>query len=638
MGIRIDQQGNSWNLEQNGTLGRVGSTMINSGLSLLINNQQFYTYQPMMTQDGSEFILQGRKASDLSGIQVFRRIKLLEEKGAIRYLEVIANSSSNPANLTIALKSSFSGNFKSYLTDMGNSGSVMLGERESAVLVTPGTTQSNKAFLFTLTSPKSDLKPTITSQNRYGLTFQYNVSIPSGQTIVLGHVVAQVSTPQTFERKALARVFQPLGIESVLPTIPKSLQNNLVNYHFDSGAEVSGAELLKRSDVESLGVKRGSRDVLAIGGETRLVGTASCPDLTLRSSIGEAVIPFEDVIAIVGKNSGRRENARIYLKDGQVLSSGGDDIDIHFAMASGGEMNLNLQNLDRLVRAVGDSPTWGEGISAMIETYRGERLAVKETDAVNIKASTSWGELEFSVKELSWLASLDESLGKYIELKNGTRCVVFLTGAPVLLTSTPFGEHQVPLSDIRAIVSRAHSGDIADAVSERSSEAGILAPELTIVGNQKLVGPILSSEISILTGTQTVTVEPKDIRKLTNVGLNEGADSPTFQIELWGGGQMVGNFGDDYLEVGVLGGEWRIPVTDLVKLITPVPPIEEAAAKNVTTSIRDLGSDNWQTREDATEKLRRLGRLAKSLLEMELQSNGDAEVRRRIERLLEEIE
>ena len=35
MGIRTDKQGNSWNIEQNGNLGRVGnSMMVNSGLNL----------------------------------------------------------------------------------------------------------------------------------------------------------------------------------------------------------------------------------------------------------------------------------------------------------------------------------------------------------------------------------------------------------------------------------------------------------------------------------------------------------------------------------------------------------------------------------------------------------------------------
>ncbi|MCB1086969.1 MAG: hypothetical protein KDM63_07985, partial [Verrucomicrobiae bacterium] len=175
MNVVTDKLGNSWNIEQNGTLGRVGNSMINSGLTLLINNQQFYSFQPMMTADGSEYVLPSRPNSSLPGLQVMRRIKVLEREGALRFLEVLTNASSNALTASVLLRTNFSGNYKTYLTDQGNSGVVNLGSREGAILVTPGSNQSNRAFLFSLCSQKSPVKPTITSQNKYGLTFQYNI-------------------------------------------------------------------------------------------------------------------------------------------------------------------------------------------------------------------------------------------------------------------------------------------------------------------------------------------------------------------------------------------------------------------------------------------------------------------------------
>ena len=69
--------------------------MVNSGLTLLINNQQFYTYQPMMTADGSEFVLLNRPNSGLPGLQILRRIRVMEKEGALRFLEVLTNSNAN---------------------------------------------------------------------------------------------------------------------------------------------------------------------------------------------------------------------------------------------------------------------------------------------------------------------------------------------------------------------------------------------------------------------------------------------------------------------------------------------------------------------------------------------------------------
>jgi len=160
MGIRTDKLGNSWNVEQNGNLGRVGnSMMINSGLNLYINNQQFYTYQPMMTADGAEYVLHNRQSSSMMGLQVMRRIRLLDKQGVVRYLEVLTNATSNPLTVNVSLRTNFSGNYKSYITNDGNSNVVMLGARESGVLVTPGSSQVNRAFIFSLCSEKSVLKP-----------------------------------------------------------------------------------------------------------------------------------------------------------------------------------------------------------------------------------------------------------------------------------------------------------------------------------------------------------------------------------------------------------------------------------------------------------------------------------------------
>ncbi|NNE90844.1 MAG: hypothetical protein HKN23_04285, partial [Verrucomicrobiales bacterium] len=617
MGIRTDQRGNSWNIEQNGTLGRVGSSMINSGVSLLINNQQFYTYQPMMTADGTEFVLQGRQSTTLPGLQVMRRIKVLEKEGAVRYLEILTNATSNPANVTVSLKSNFSGNFKSYLTDQGNTGVVMLGQRESAVLVTPGSSQSNRAFLFTLTSSKSSLKPTISSQNRYGLTYQYNLSIPAGQSVVLAHVVAQIPVPQVFDRKSLTKIFRPFTMERAMATVPNELRKLVVNYQSD--AEMGGASLLSSTSVDALGVDRGRRDVLALGAETRLIGTASCAELKMKTAHGEAVIPFEQVAAIVGRNRGRRDVSRVFLKDGQVFSGKGEVTELRFVMASGGKMNLNLRSLDRLVCAVDEErETWGENVAAMIETYDGDRIAVDSTDSVMLTGRTPWGPLEFALNDVVWLAPMeDEPVGQTIEFKDGTRCFAFLAGDPLRVNSRLFGEHQLEVAAIRAAVTRTAREREQKAEDGFGNGPVILQPFVKTGGNQRIVGPIVNETFTILTNSQTIEVAPEEVRKLVNLGVSENSTRPVFRLELWGGGVMNGMLGDDTIGLRVRGKEWRLPAADVEELITPVPRLGEEAEQNLARLIRSLGDAKWAVRERATEELAGFGYLAKSVLEEE---------------------
>ena len=54
--------------------------------------------------------------------------------------------------------------------------------------------------------------------------------------------------------------------------------------------------------------------------------------------------------------------------------------------------------------------------------------------------------------------------------------------------------------------------------------------------------------------------------------------------------------------------------------------------------IRDLGNDDWEKREAATQALGQLGFMAKPLLEETLKTTPDPEVRRRVEQLIDGLE
>ena len=656
MNVITDKQGNSWNIEQNGTLGRVGNSMVNSGLTLLINNQQFYTYQPMMTADGSEFVLVNRPNSSLPGIQILRRIKVIEKEGALRYLEVLTNGSASPITVSLALRTNFSGNYKSYVTDQGNSGVTSLGQRESALLVTPGSNQSNRAFLFTLCDPKSPVKPTISSQNKYGLTYQYNLTIPAGQTIAIAHAVAQLPTPREFDRQALAKIFRPVSVDRLMGTIPREFRPLLVNAGSDDS--LTSGSMLSGHSVDRLGVDRGRRDVLALGDRTRLVGSASCAGLQLSSAYGEAEIPFESVAAVVGGNRGRRDQSRVFLRDGQVFSGDLDAGDLRFAMASGGRMNLQVPSLDRLVMAKSDQDgDWGADTIAMVETHAGDRLAVGSGNVPMLEGMTPWGPLSFAMDEIVWLAPLeDEPVGHYVEFKNGTRCFLFLAGSALPLQSEIFGECQLDAAQVRAIVTRTARDRVREA-EEKNQDSNLfssvvsldgdaapptLNPYVLAAGGQRIVGNLGDASLHVLTHSETVPVAPQEIRRLVNVTAADGrqpdASGPIFRIELWGGGVISGYLAEGDLEMQVRGISWRLPLTDVRELVTPVPRLTEGAQQDIARLLRELGSDDWQTREKATEELQSFGFLAQSILREELRTNPDPEVQRRIERILLSIQ
>ncbi len=642
MGIRTDKLGNSWNVEQNGNLGRVGNNMmVNSGLSLYVNNQQFYTYQPMMTADGKEYVLHNRQNSSMMGLQVVRRVRLLEKQGVMRYLEILTNATSNPVTINVSLRTNFSGNYKSYITNDGHSNVVMLGARESGVLVMPGSSQVNRAFVFSLCSGKSTLKPSISSQNKYALSFQYNVSLVPGQTVVLAHAVSQVPLPNSFDRKAMRRLFRPVELDRLQSVIPAELRKLVINYK--GAASPGGVSLMAGTSVEGLGVDRSSRDTLALGEKTRLLGKATCSSLKIKTVYGEAKIPFEKVAALVGGNRGRRDVSRVFLRDGQVFTGDVEVKGLRFVMAGGGNMNLDVRNLDRLVLGeVADEGKWDRNVVAMVETFGGDRLAVVDGEALAFSGMTSWGDLNFTLEDIVWMAPQEEeAVGHYVEFKNGARSFVYLDGDRVAMDSAFFGKQNVKIHEIRAVVTRV-SIDRSEAGKSLGMEEGpvILEPYLKVGGDQRIIGKVTNSQLRVLTHAETVELRPGEIRLMKNVsdeaGLNGGAadDEAVFRFELWGGGIITGYLAENFLSLRVRGEAWRVPLRDVRELVTPVPQLSETVRKDLSRLIRQMGSVEWQVRERATEELLEFGYLAKSILEQEYQTNNDPEVRRRIGQVL----
>ncbi|MFV1993978.1 MAG: hypothetical protein ACC661_00980 [Verrucomicrobiales bacterium] len=639
-GTRSDKLGNSWNFQQSGVLGRAGNSMLNTGLSLRINNQNFYNYQPMMTVDGNEYVLRHSHPQQLMGLQVTRRVRFLEKEGVVRYLEILSNPGGHDISVNLQLHSNFSGNYRTYISNEGAENFSTMGPKETSLLVVPGSASHTKAYAFSLCSANSPIKPTLTNQNKYSLVFHFNITVPAGQSVCLMHAVAQVPKPERLDRKTLAKIFKPLALSRHFKGLSPEYRNTLANYAGSSA--YGGLSLLSSTGIEGLGVARARQDVLALGEQTRLLGSASCGRLVVTTRYGEVEIPFEEVAALAGGNRRRGDLARIFLRDGQVFSGKVEAQDFRFVMPSGATMNLEIQNLDRLVRArTQEEDRWGGGVGALLETYDGERISLEHAGEISLACVTPWGSMEFSLDELLWISPPeDEPVGHYLEFKDGSRFYAFLGGAPVKVRARLFGEIEIDPHEIRALVTR----DFAQRQEHPREEAGagtLQEPHLVLAGGQILVGRIAAPALHVITNAELLETSPEAIRVMRNVaGETENAveDAPAFQIQLWGGGIVLGHLEETILEVRVRGREWRVPVQDVVEVISPQPRVSEAARSAIAKLIRELGDEDWKKRENATEELREYGYLARSLLLDAARVTHDAEVQRRLERLINAVE
>jgi hypothetical protein len=151
--------------------------------------------------------------------------------------------------------------------------------------------------------------------------------------------------------------------------------------------------------------------------------------------------------------------------------------------------------------------------------------------------------------------------------------------------------------------------------------------------------------LHLVTAGGVVPLDSSLLREMRNVteeaqqGTPAAADDTAiFQVQLWGGGSVLGRLRESGLHFAVGGADWFVPGNEIVRLVNPTPKITDSTLARIGTLLRDLGNDDWKTREKASAELKSLGELAKPSLQEALKQTEDAEVKRRIEQLLGEID
>ena len=628
-GIWTDRAGSSWSVEAGGNIGRIGSTMVNSGLALLIDEEKFTPYQPMMTPDGKEMVLQGLPLEAFPGLQMQRRVRLLDEQGGLRYVELFHNGSSDPLTLSIGLTTNFSGNFKTFLSDRGRSEPLLLTPAETGVVVLPGSSQSSRAFLFTLAGTGGGDRPTISSQNRYGLTFRYRLDLAAGETGVILHHVAQVVIPQNFDRRTLAELSRPHQLDGIREGLESEWLPFLVNAPEQSG--LSARSAFAEGGLSLLGLEAGAHDLLAIGDATRLSGSAAAESLQLSTPYGEAEFPLERLAAIQGGKTRPGGAARLFLRDGQVLSGQLEAAGLHFVPINGSRMELDPATLDRLILAGGKAtPRWPDETAAVIETHAGDRIRVTKSEALSIPLMTAWGSLAIPLGDLLWLHSdLSGGPGYRAELKDGTRVAGLVDGASLAVSGSGLGDIDLPSGSIRHLYTEAGI-ELGD-----EEMAPVSGSVVKLPGGQQVAGAVSHTTFPIVADGTALEIPVTELRRISRIepGINEEV-GPRYQFERWDGGVVAGRLALEFLSVQVGGRTWQIPLRDVVAVALASPSLDPATLTRIETLIRGLGSPEWSTRESATRELGAFGYLARPVLQRELATTDDPEVERRLERVL----
>ncbi len=627
---RTDAQGYRWDVNSQGAIGSGTNTCFGGAAVLMINNSSFSSPQSsLMTADGSEFLL----TRGMAGLEVTRRIKVDLKAAAVRYVETFRNPTSAPITARITLKTSLGrSQGQALITDSGMPAGATLGKKDSGVILFGQPNSGQLSVLFHLAGSRSKVKPSIQNQSNAQISFNYTLSVAAGKTVSILHGIAQRRLASIPNAKDAAGLLKPFAGRSWTADLPRDVRRSIVNLGslgFDDWGD--GKSLVT---LESLGVERQAADVLAVGEQTRLHGTATCKAFTIETRYGTLSLPLEQVAAVVGaKRTGGKP--RVLLVDGQVLGGQLTVDGLRFTMNSGLKLELPADTLDRLVmRARGNDGEPADEVVAMLVTTEGDRLALRKADRQRVGATTPWGERQIAIHEIRQMVAAEDRLGHRLVLWDGTRLFAFLHDSALSLNTLHFGVQEFTPVQIRSLTAvHQPTGDGEDAVD-------LAAPHVLLTGDNLLVGRIDLPAVHFITSDHKIPVPPNQIRLLRNVSEESGdtvEKGPRFEAELWDGGTVVGTLQELVLPVRSGDLVADVPAGDVLEVRVPTPSVAEATRGKIAQLIRDLGHPEYARRNAAKEALGELGHLARLQLDETLRTTSDAEVRRSVETLLEEL-
>lgn len=630
---RNDSMGMMWDIRPGGYVDDGTNNCFNNAMLLQVNNSNvnFNTHQ--MTPDGQLYVFTG----NMQGIQIDRRVSLNPKFPGVRYVDTFHNPTNQAKTLPVTYYTRISSQAQAILTDTGtNFNSGTLGKRDSGlVLYRPG---AQPSVVLQFCTPGSKVKPTISNSSNYQFQVTYALQIPAGKKVTLISGIGQrnlIAPPANSNE--LRKLFKPFRDRSFVKGVPREQMRYAVNW---SGGMSGEAPVLYTIERDLQTEPRDDADVLAVGEQTRIRGKASWDRVSIRTQFGVIEPAAERVAAIAGPRfSGGA--SRIYLRDGQVLAGELTVDNLRMELAGGASLSVEGERLDRLVARTPTTTTAPPaGFQAMIDTYQGDRIMIKsgESASLVLTAVTPYGKREISIDELEWLQMRTDQQPVYeFALADGSRFFGMLDQQSLAGRSELFGEIVFNANDVRFLTTSVQSTE--DTRSEQSTTPTRAYAQLS--NDQRLVGELNQSTVELLTISGLLKLPTDQIQELERVSDDAsfpGHGGPIFQVTLWDGSQAVGRFEKPLLQFAAGEINWEVPSQDVERYTMPAPELNEQTRAKIILLIRELGSDDWKTREQATQELLALGQLAAERLRQTVEQTRDPEIRRRAEAILTEID
>ncbi len=592
-----DGGGYRWDVQYYGSVYRGTDYAYYGGamyLQISGTNFQSPNYSGWANKAGDEIELGPWKSR---GLNIYRRIKVYKDRPMARWLEVFENPTSAPITLQVAIYGSRSYGVKQTTT---SSGSGAFGAKDFAFIIQNGRANS-PATLQVVTSKRAKLRPSVQIQSNQ-IYVRYNLTVPARKTAIICHFESQ-----NRDISAHTKLMKKFPTRKLLSDLPSAVRAMIVN--MNAGGGIGGVDLERSETADSVILKTGDP----------IFGSIKNAAFKLKTLLGELDLPAGRIVGMAG---GRGQAVRFVLLDGQVVSGTLASKTLQIDLDGGGLLRIPYGKIAQWSYRVTDARPSDEKFGGAYVILRtGDRLRFDPSQA-DLKLLTRHGLVALEAEQLLELTM--DNPGNAVHravFLNGSRLGGFLEPAQIKLKlklgkTVTVSRHMIPHT-------RSPEDDRPDTTLSR----------VVLTNGDELFGTLSADKFKLTTDFGSIDVDPASVKTMRF----KPEDLGRTIVGTWKGSVLKGRLGQSQIGFAISPKTvLNIYAGQFVSIECPLPLPPVAARAEVEKLIAQLGAESYEDRQKASKKLMGMGKSISPMLKKHL-SNGDPEVRQRIEDILEQL-
>ncbi len=603
-----DGAGCRWDISANGQVSDGTNDAYDGGMQLRVNGSHFGgVSRGTLDKAGREVEIGPWKQGNL---QVYRRVYVDPKEGYCRWVDLFENTTKQPVEAKAQYYSNMGGSVQQVY---GSSGKASVGKKDWGV-VTASSGSSRPAVVHVFASRGSRVRPTFRyTKNNDSVYMDMPLKIPPGKTV--GLCIFHAQRRHDAEAREFLEEFKP---RRELAKLPPELRRVLLN--------MGGATLIL-GDVNL--PRHEKHDLAVLRNENELLGTILDERFDIETFYGRLDLPAGRVVGLHVPTP-HDPHVQVVLADGQIVSGTLRSAPLAIRLTNGNEMSLPPKKLQAATFALSKArPDEIKITQATVVLRSGQQLAF---DAGDLDGSfrTEYGAVALDTDDLAaiQLDTPDGGLHR-VRFRNGSVLSGLLEAETLRLGLTLGPELAVRRHLVRQFVFPAGEPD-DEALSE-----------LVLRNEDRLLGHVRDSVLTVATRYGDITVKPEEIAELR---IHEEAPLGQVNIRLHNGTTVSGKAVGQTLRFAVAPGpELPVFLGHVVSLTCPPPPPEpekpEKPGKPTTKPAGEDGSksDSAEDEQTAADAKPRVGPTTAEVAEAEAERRAAAEARRRLGALNAEL-